>query len=80
MNGDEQWTTLCPQCGADGELVVVEAVLVGTGERLRFRSLLYADGFSVPVEDIRDCSTEDELVECGSCGARLDLADLVKGG
>lgn len=74
---DDQWVTICPVCHLRDTLLVIEATLVSTGERLRFRSPLSGDGFLVPVEDaIKDQSTTDEVVRCEHCQTRFDLSEL----
>lgn len=72
----ESFKTECPKCGSDN-LVVSEATLCATGERIYMHSTLHADGFEVPAdEDLKDCSTEDEVVLCKECGHTFPLADI----
>lgn len=72
----ESFKDTCPHCGSQ-DLVVVEATLVATGERLTMCSSLSVDGFSVPApDDLKDCSTEDEIVLCRQCGKKFPLADV----
>ena len=78
-----QWLSQCPVCG--GDLYVVEYTLVATGKRMvdhgagmMSPSLLASDGFLVSGDDLdEDCSTEDEVVRCGTCRVTYDLTDLV---
>lgn len=66
------YETQCSQCGS--QVYVVEATIVVTGQRMIFRSRLEEDGFIVPIGDLEiDPSTQDEIVECGSCHFREPL-------
>lgn len=63
---------------------VVGATLVATGERIIPRSLLHSDGFEVKdaevpervPDDLKDCSTTGEVVQCIHCKRLFPLADL----
>jgi hypothetical protein len=77
---DVQWTTVCPKCGADGQLKVVSVRLVATGKCIHPRTPLTPDGFEVDphgkYERIKDQSTDNEIVRCGACRRRFDLEQL----
>ncbi|MCR4427560.1 MAG: hypothetical protein NUW23_15490, partial [Firmicutes bacterium] len=62
------YRTTCPKCGAEDSLYVVSGYFRAT------RMFLTQDGFS-PM-DAKQFDTEDEKVECDSCGATFDLGDL----
>jgi hypothetical protein len=74
-----QWDTKCPQCKEEA-LIVREAVLCATGERIHPASPLAPDGFDVDPAGkflhLKDMSTEDEKVMCLKCKAEFDLSDL----
>jgi len=73
----ETFKVECPHCHSE-DIVVIEASLCATGERLRFVSELHADGFEVPVPDsYKDASTEDEVARCGACKREFPLAELL---
>jgi hypothetical protein len=65
----------CPECG--GDLIVVEATLVQTGETIYPNSPLYSDGFVMDEllfrDDIEDHSTEGERTRCEDCGREAAL-------
>jgi uncharacterized protein YbaR (Trm112 family) len=69
-----QWMTTCPAC--NGPLYVTEATLSATRERLKFKSPLEQDGYSVSVEGISTCSVEDETVTCDVCRQAYKLDEL----
>jgi NTP pyrophosphatase (non-canonical NTP hydrolase) len=69
-----QWKTQCPDCG-HSDLMVIEATLVATGQRLRMHTSLCSDGFEVPTHE-KDASTTDELVSCDNCGGTFELSQL----
>lgn len=62
------FSTACPTCGADGYLYVVFAKVTLDGVPLT------SDGFSFT--DAKQVHTEDELIECSSCGRVFDLAEV----
>lgn len=63
------FATICPQCGADGTLEVIQATFVG-------RMPLSAKGFAF--SDATESATEDEVVACTACAARFPLADVTR--
>jgi uncharacterized protein YbaR (Trm112 family) len=63
------FATVCPRCGADGTLDVVQATFVG-------RIPLCADGFAF--SDAVASATEHEVVACTACAARFPLADVTR--
>jgi hypothetical protein len=69
--------TVCPECGVDGKLAVVEVVLAATGKVLKMNSPLHADGFEVPT-NVKDASTDEEIVRCGACGKRFPLSEVTE--
>ena len=70
--------TECPHCHYDGDILVIAATLVRTGQRLTMHSQLRADGFEVPDSDpeAKDSSTTDELCRCLSCNREIELSAL----
>lgn len=71
----DQWKTTCPGC--NGGLVVTELTLTATGEKLSPNTELQSDGFEFdPDQNLRNLSTENEVVKCIKCGRSYDLADL----
>lgn len=81
---DDQWVTYCPNCHGDGTLRVVEATLAATGDKVHPNTGLSGDGFIVDpegkLEDLKDQSTEDEVVQCYMCRRKFDLSDLAREG
>ncbi len=83
--GDKaMFKTQCPRCDTDGDLVVINVVLVATDDPINVNAPLSTDGFDFTEaligtvwEFLNDRSTEDELVECFSCHRRFELADLL---
>lgn len=72
----ESFKGTCPKCGKDN-VAVIQATLAATGEVLHMNSPLSPDGFEVPApDDVRDCSTEEEICRCAACGHLFDLADV----
>lgn len=75
-----QWRTDCPSCKKTGCLTVISAKLARTGERVYPGTQLQADGFEVDPQgkfpNLKDMSTEDEVVHCTECGARFSLTEL----
>lgn len=71
-----QWKTKCPVCG--GQLYVTEVYVNATGKKAYQHEELHADGFSVPATaDLKDGSTQDEVVTCGgTCGRTYGLHEL----
>ncbi len=65
----------CPTCGGE-DIVVIEAWLAATGERVHLNTQLEPDGFELPdwTLDREDNSTEDETAACQACSQRGDLA------
>ena len=61
------WRLRCPGCGAEGDLYVVAGSFTG-------RIPLGRDGFAFV--DAEWVDTEDEVVECGTCGHRFPLVEL----
>lgn len=79
MGKFDQWQTTCPRCGAEGSLIVTKATLAATGEVIHPNAILDSDGFGIDPSlnpDSKDCSTEDERVQCSSCHQEFDLSDL----
>lgn len=73
----DSFKTACPACGKE-KLIVTEATLAATGERIDVNQPLEADGFLVSVaSDVKDASTEDEKVLCTACKKEFDLSDLM---
>lgn len=73
----DSFKTACPACGEE-TLIVTQATLATTGERIAVNQPLEADGFLVPVaSDVKDASTEDERVLCTACKKEFDLSELV---
>lgn len=71
-----QWRTDCPSCRHD-VLIVESVILSATGERHSPRSVLLEDGFYVNCGDeLKDQSTEDEVIRCENCGKGFDLSEL----
>lgn len=67
----------CPHCGGEESLVVHEATLVETGERIQVGAPLCAGGFEFCLPDgVKDGSTADESVRCEDCRTLYPLADL----
>jgi len=63
----------CSSCGAGG-LIVTEATLMATGQKMTLRSVLHEDGFTFDLPDgIKDGSTTDEKVVCVVCHKTFDL-------
>lgn len=70
----------CPQCRSKGNLRVVQYTLSATGQVVEDNARLEADGFEVNApDDLKDCSTEDEVVKCSACGGICDLGVLSGG-
>jgi hypothetical protein len=65
----DMFSTVCPRCGAEDTLEVVQATFVG-------RIPLTPDGFAF--SDATESATEDEVVACRVCAARLSLEDVTR--
>jgi hypothetical protein len=78
----DQWVTYCPNCHGQGTLRVVEATLTATGEKVCPNTELTGAGFIVDPDDLhddlKDQSTEDEVVQCDICHRKFDLSDLAR--
>ena len=76
LNPYAQWRTDCPSCGHD-VLIVESVILFATGERHYPRSVLQEDGFDVNCSDeLKDQSTEEEVIRCENCGKAFGLSEL----
>ncbi len=74
------FSQICPACNNEGTLRVIRYTLSATGQVVEDNARLEADGFEVNApDDLKDCSTEDELIKCSSCGAILPLELLAAG-
>ena len=72
----DQFSTVCPNCGQDGTLWVVQVTFDGSEYDVSAR--LCADGFDVAdVFGDRQVDLEDERVQCDACSHFFDLADLM---
>lgn len=75
----DDYKTECPDCGGK-DLRVIEVTLCESGKTLKGMNVpLMGDGFQFDPNDpdIKDCSTEDEKVQCKDCGNVFNLADLI---
>jgi hypothetical protein len=81
---DDYWP-VCPSCGHDGMTVVqITLTYVGDGEPIDVRIPLETHGFNnydtcvdLGFDEKADFSTEDEVVECNSCGKQFSLSELM---
>jgi uncharacterized protein YbaR (Trm112 family) len=72
----DQWRTDCPECS--GQLAVVSFDLCANGKHVDTNATLHSDGFEVdsPYPDLKDQSTENEMVRCRVCGKEYTLDEL----
>ena len=75
-----QWKTTCPKCEQKGGLVVSEAILVAVGRKIHPNTPLEPTGFDVDPSneyaDLKDHSTDEEIVHCLKCKADFCLEEL----
>ena len=76
----ETFSTVCPFCGYDGNIQVIQVKLSSTGNTLDLNVPLRTNGFEIysfhdPNE--KDLSTEDERVQCYHCKIEFALSLLL---
>lgn len=77
MDCFSQWETTCPKCNTPDSLFVIKLTLANTGEILYPDCKLNPDGFIFSTTR-KNCSTENELIECKNCKATFELCELHK--
>lgn len=80
LDAFKTFSTVCPYCGTDGSVTIVEVTLVCTGAVLHPNIPLRSDGFDISYPDDPsegNLSTENERVLCNNCGTEFNLSDLV---
>lgn len=76
------YNTVCPRCGEDGQLFVTEVTLTSHQLVIQTYIRLFGDGFDcspdVPEELLEsDLSTQDEEVTCEACHETFSLHEVM---